>query len=496
MRSFEQIRTVAAARLAAESGMAVPVVLAALVIGLSLGSAAVLASVQVQSGSIRDEDSKAAIAAADAAVAEAVFRQNKVPTAGGNRCLVLGAGATLIPGPPAADGWCPAVSGTVGTASWTYRVRHLSPVNGTETMEVVGTGTSDGVSRRVEVQARTENGGNPFSTNAVVGRDFINLESNAHIEGNAATNGDITIRSSAELCGTAQIGTEPADSLNLLGSGQHGGSGCPQSTYPVVAADTTLAPVFQGFVPSVNSNGRFFSQDLSTGSGVTWNSATRTLNVGTNSTLTLGGANYSFCRLHMDSNSTIYIAAGADVRIFFDTPESCNQTSGIAQMELDSNTRIVPSSGNPAHAAFLFVGSTSTPPLPDTGAAQQQLRWRRRELRELLRSLRTGHRPPTEQQLVLVRGNCRQVGPPGFQHQHDRSGRCGRLPASRGAPLPRPPLRRVRRRGDDRARSGLLTALTVQPLPNVPSGSPRRVRVAPASWNRQPVSPPTRHAAR
>lgn len=362
MRSWKQIRTVAATRLAAESGMAVPLVLAVLVIGLSLGSAAVVASVQVQSGSIRDEDSKSAIAAADAAVAEAVFRQNKVPTAGGNRCLVLGSGATLVPGPPAADGWCPAVSGSVGTASWTYRVRHLAPVNGTETLEVVGTGTSDGVSRRVEVLARTENGGNPFSANAVVGKDFINLDAGAHINGNVATNGDITINSSATLCGTAQIGTEPGDTLNLLGSGKHGGSGCPQSTYPVVKADTTLAPVFQGFVPSYNSNGRFFSQDLRTDSGVTWDSATRTLNIGGSSSLTLGGTNYSLCRLRMDSNSTIYIAAGADVRIYFDTPENCNQSSGVTQMELDSNTRIVPSSGNPSHAAFLFVGSTSTPP--------------------------------------------------------------------------------------------------------------------------------------
>ena len=363
MRSFEQIRTVAAARLAAESGMAVPVVLAALVIGLSLGSAAVLASVQVQSGSIRDEDSKAAIAAADAAVAEAVFRQNKVPTAGGNRCLVLGAGATLIPGPPAADGWCPAVSGTVGTASWTYRVRHLSPVNGTETMEVVGTGTSDGVSRRVEVQARTENGGNPFSTQRGrrPGLHHHELERPNHGQRRHQRRHHAERQRQAVRNGPARHRARRY-AQSRRGSSSHGGSGCPQSTYPVVKADTTLAPVFQGFVPSVNSNGRFFSQDLKgpTDPGsVTWSSSTRTLSLDAGGSVTLGGNNYSFCRLQMNSNSTIYIAAGAEVRIYFDTPEACNQSSGVTQLQMDSNTRIISSSGNPANAALLFVGSSS-----------------------------------------------------------------------------------------------------------------------------------------
>ena len=123
-----------------------------------------------------------------------------------------------------------------------------------------------------------------------------------------------------------------------------------------------LQPVFQGDVPTVNSNGRFFSQDLRSGaSDVTWSSATRTLTLNGNSSVTLGGTNYSFCKLTLDSNSTLYIAAGAVVRIYFDSPEACGQPSGVTQLLMTSNTRIVSSSGAPTNAALLFVGSTSTP---------------------------------------------------------------------------------------------------------------------------------------
>ena len=352
------------ARFADESGIAVPLVLAVLVVGLSLGSAAVLASVNVQRGSVRDEDSKYAIAAADAAVLEALHRQNLIPTTTGNRCLVIGSGLTLIPGAASADGWCPQVSGAVGDATWTYRVRHLPAVNGTVSMEVVGTGTSDGISRRVEVLARSNLEGSVFGNNTVIGDDFITLDSNSEILGSVGTNGDVTLQNNSFLCGNAQYGTGADDAFTLVGNAAHGGPKCGGTTYPPpTQGDTNLVPVFQGDVPTVNSNGRFFSQDLRAGSisNVTWTPATRTLIVDGNSSLTLGGTNYSLCRLELGSNSTLYIAAGAAVRIYFDSPENCGQSSGITQLLMQSNTRIVSSSGSPVSAALLFVGSTSTP---------------------------------------------------------------------------------------------------------------------------------------
>ena len=370
MRIRNLIRTAATkhrfARFADESGIAVPLVLAVLVVGLSLGSAAVLASVNVQRGSVRDENSKYAIAAADAAVLEAIHRQNQIPTTSGNRCLVIGSGLTLIPGAASADGWCPQVSGSVGDATWTYRVRHLPAANGIVSMEVVGTGASDGITRRVEVMATSQLEGSVFGNNSVVGDDYIALDSNSSILGSAATNGDINLLGNSFLCGNAQYGTGADDEFNLGTNASHGGPKCSGTTYPPpTPADTNLVPVFQGDVPTVNSNGRFFGQDLRGGSfsNITWTPATRTLIIDGNSSLTLGGTNYSLCRLELGSNSTLYIAAGAAVRIYFDSPENCGQSSGVSQLLMQSNTRIVSSSGTPASVALLFVGSSATPPL-------------------------------------------------------------------------------------------------------------------------------------
>ncbi len=140
-------------------------------------------------------------------------------------------------------------------------MRHLPAANGTVAMEVVGTGTSDGISRRVEVMAQSNLEGSVFGSNSVVGDDFISMNSNARVEGNTATNGDLTLQSNAVLCGNAQVGTEPGDLFTLTSNakpwrtelrGHHLSTARPRPTPP-------SQPVFQGDVPTVNSNGRFFS---------------------------------------------------------------------------------------------------------------------------------------------------------------------------------------------------------------------------------------------
>ena len=85
----------------------------------------------------------------------------------------------------------------------------------------------------------------------------------------------------------------------------------------------------------------------------------RELNVKNNSAVTLGGSIYSLCKLTMSSNSKLYITAGAQVTIYFDSPEACGQSSGTAQMVLSSNTRISTPNIAPSSVALLFVGSAS-----------------------------------------------------------------------------------------------------------------------------------------
>jgi len=60
-------------------------------------------------------------------------------------------------------------------------------------------------------------------------------------------------------------------------------------------------------------------------STVPWNPATssRMISTANNQTLTLGGGDYWLCRMEISNNSHLIMAAGAKVRLFFDTPEHC-----------------------------------------------------------------------------------------------------------------------------------------------------------------------------
>jgi hypothetical protein len=61
----------------------------------------------------------------------------------------------------------------------------------------------------------------------------------------------------------------------------------------------------------------------------------------------------------MNSNTSLYIQAGASVTIYFDSPENCGYPDDTAQLDMLSNSRITSTDGGPANVALLFVGSDS-----------------------------------------------------------------------------------------------------------------------------------------
>jgi hypothetical protein len=346
--------------------MAVPVVLGALLAAFALGTTAVISTVGAQQGVTRDQDTKAALAAAEAGVSEALLHYNRAPTPPSTPCLV---GTPLTTAAPGASGWCEgvsrAVSGLTG-ATYTYWVR---PTNGE--VEIVSQGNVDGVTRQVDVVARSSANRQPFGDADVIGLNFLDLEANSTITANVATNGNITMESNSTLvCNYVEVG--PGHNVIQDANAHY--------TCPAPVFDTTsLPPVNQGDVATNNSNGRFFSNlganpgDLISGSNgpacpsgyigtkrVCWNNATRHLWLkggGVNPSLTIAGTNYSLCTLTMESNSKLYIAAGSTVNLYFDSPESCGLGEGAVQLQMDSNTRIAANNGGPTNLAMLFVGS-------------------------------------------------------------------------------------------------------------------------------------------
>ena len=331
--------------LSAEAGFAVPIVMIGLVVVFALASVTVMASVGAQRGTVRDQQSKAALAAAEAGVSEALLHYNRIPVTTATPCLV---GSPAAPAAAAAGGWCQGVTRNltgVEGATFTYWV-----LPSTGQIEIVSQGSIDGVTRRVDVVARSSSGLQPFTGLAgVIGLDFINMNSNGRITANVATNGDITMNSNAELnCSYARIGVGRAVITN---SNAH--YSCPSPDQ----GPTSLPPINQGDVATNNSNGNFFGVDTYTSGAPSWNPTTRQLTLNSNTTLTMRGSNYSFCRLTLNSNSQIIVPSGGSVSMYFDTPEACGLSSPATQLSLNSNSRIAVTGANATQVALLFAGS-------------------------------------------------------------------------------------------------------------------------------------------
>ena len=360
-----------------ERGFAVPTVMFTLLGVFAVVSIGVVASIQAQGGAVRDQQTKSALATAEAGISQALLHYNGdfIPPAS-QPCLVP-SGSFVGAASVQSGGWCAPVTGSDGAGTYTYQVK---PTAGT--IEVVSSGNFNGVSRRVDVTAKSASGQQVFFDAGVKTQNGINLDANAEIHSGSATGGDITLASNAKQCGLASVGN--GHHLTTAGNAAYyQQTGCTTQLNPasVTQQDITLPPVNQGDAATNNDNVRITNavatngptpKDLISGnkSDVTWNSTTRQLAIDHNSSMTLTGSTYSFCKLTLKSNSALYIAAGQTVNIYFDSPEHCDVPPGTlpvdnsshpeygtTQMDLSSNTRITSATGTPAKVAIYFVGS-------------------------------------------------------------------------------------------------------------------------------------------
>jgi hypothetical protein len=351
-------------RLASEDGFAVPTVLLMTVAAMGIASVGVMTSIQGQTGTVRDQGGKTAVAVAESGVDQALLHYNR----GVSPCT-----------PAVAGDWCGPVTGmSVNGGAVSYWTRlgsgdECEVGNEVECVEIVSLGTVNGVTRRVNVMASTvpteESGGpGPFASAGVLSLDTILLDSNARILTGTATNGNIDLRSNALVCGPASVGV----GKKVLPSGNavhYSDTKCTTKASSYLQQELTLPPVTQGDAATNNDNGRFFAKDLISGdpSSVCWNGFTaagksskncntRELRIDSNTTLTLTGSVYSFCKLTLRSNTSIYVASPS-ATIYFDSPENCGYTTTTTQLDMDSNSRVTSASGVSAAVALLFVGS-------------------------------------------------------------------------------------------------------------------------------------------
>jgi hypothetical protein len=357
------------ASLREERGLAIPTTLLVLVIGIGFSMTAIVASISSQRGSVRDQDRKTAIAAADTGIDEAILRQNKIATTPSNPCLrptVSSGLLSLAPGPAEADGWCPTVSGTVGSATYAYRTYPVPPAAGdclrnsigqcVSAVNVVSAGSSDGVSRRVMVNTSAPSGVDIFGNYRAVGVDDVTVGGSSDVDVSTGTNGDLTIENNATLCGDGRHGP---------GHGAHFNNNGTQCTgYGIFEGSQELPPPNLTEVYASSDTSRFFSLDTRTGNA-TWDPTTKTLELHGNASVTLGGKNYLFCQLVMDGSSKLIMAKNAgnvtpegfhQIRLYFDSPENCGQDSGVVQVSLTGTASIISTGYNPNAGAFDMPG--------------------------------------------------------------------------------------------------------------------------------------------
>jgi len=388
LRAMGRIRRIQAsfgALLHSERGMAMPLVLTVIVIGLGFSAAAVTAAVSALNGSTVDQDSKSALAIADAGAQRALLTYNKIVSTDPRPCVVkIGSGSSATYSnntlPAATTPWCGAIGGAVdpdaqvGNGYFTYWVKPcLFGVSGTgcqpgtggwskvRQVKIVSQGYQDGVTRRASVVATGIIGstGNLNTSTKAVGLNGITTDGSSDIDVGVGTNADVTMLASSQICANIQVG-QGHQVLNP----SHQCSG-----YSVTQGTITLSPVDISSVNASNSNGRLTNvnqpgQDTKTGTGFSWNPTTRTLTLTGSTTVTLGGLNYSFCKLDMQGNSQLIMAKGANTKIYFDSPENCGQASPATQISVTGNSAIIstgwdPSNGNYQLPSIYMVGSTT-----------------------------------------------------------------------------------------------------------------------------------------
>jgi hypothetical protein len=351
---FKSIRRRLAALATEEHGFAIPSALLITIAASSVATIGVISTIRAEQGTSRDRDTKSAFQVAEAGINDALLRYNRYPPAVGSPCSPVG-------GTSAAGGWCGPVTGQLDGETFTYYVR--APVAGA--ISVVSSATVDGATRRVAVAANSVSDQPFFGEWNVQSHNDVHLDSNSSINSSVASNGSIILDSNSSLCGNSSHG--PGESVVENGTG---GQTCGTQE----EGQIVIPPVNQGDAPFVNDNSRLFSLDLITGSKnkVCFDGhdgdndsdnicGERHLHIQNNTSLTLGGSKYSFCKLTMESNTNLYIQSGKTVTIYFDSPENCGYTGSTTQLEMSSNARITGTNGSPASAALLFVGSPVIP---------------------------------------------------------------------------------------------------------------------------------------
>lgn len=212
---------------------------------------------------------------------------------------------------------------------------------------ITATGTVDGVTRRAQARVAAYASTPLFPVAGILGTDGVDLTGNVRIPNTVvATNALLRANGNVDTGGTILGPGGRALGPGDKPMGPDGRSGNVE-VGPVVTRTQAEGPFVLGDVDpgnsaTVNDNGRIVNgmrrplvspyDEVSSGSSLTYDPATRALRSSGGATLTLGGGVYNFCSVAISGNFKLAVAAGAKVSIYVDSPENpdsgCPAASG------------------------------------------------------------------------------------------------------------------------------------------------------------------------
>jgi hypothetical protein len=353
MALFGKLRVRLGRLRADQRGMAVPTALGALLASFGLASAAVISTVNVQHGTHRDQDSKSAIAAADAGASLALLRLNRFRdelTSGSGKCVTA---AGVVGGEDSKEpGWCPEEQAeTLGGATFSYRISAYEPG---EDLLVVATGSDGVVTRRVSVGLNLMDGKNVFADEQLIGQDGVQIKgTSANIQTDIGTNGNVERSGHPTVCGNIRHGNGKSGFKPDCGKEElEGDKELPQISPPADIATNNSNCRLSATCPSKTEVDTFSKK------GSPWNSTTGTLDIPPNTSLTMSGGNYYMCKLSL--KGSLIMAATAQIQIFIRKPSECNMASGATQFDMGAQGVIEATDAHAAPHIYLLGNGSVT----------------------------------------------------------------------------------------------------------------------------------------
>ena len=164
---------------------------------------------------------------------------------------------------------------------------------------IVSIGTAGGVKKRVIQRVVSSTGQDPFPVPGIVGKDFIKMKNNNDVGGGVGTNGQLELGNNSTITGSVQLWQSAPNPIGYSGTVQRNPQPFvlsppnmlnPTDAAPTPRRATTTAACSRAQAPPTAAR---------TAPAPATRAATRTLTLGNNDSVTLGGAVYNFCQINV-----------------------------------------------------------------------------------------------------------------------------------------------------------------------------------------------------